>query len=341
MDARCTHGAHGPGDCPLCRARRSEPIRAGAALARIGLPDGPEPGDYAGRDRITYTSHLQAQFSLPYADPGPATEWRSTSGPHTLILSASPSHRPDGSVTAALPYGNTPRLLLMWLTTQAVLTGSPTIELGDSLRSFVAQVGVPTANAAQRRNLLDQLARVVALRYTMATETHTDANGYRGVLYRSVADEAHVWFSRGDASSDATLLTSQVTLSDRYFEEFVSRAIPLSTQHLVALQRKGAQGLTLDIYAWLAYRTHGLSDPFTVPWASIATQFGAASYARQRDFRSRFREALGKVLAVHDGFRVQANESGLLLLPGKSPIASRPRRRTLASRPATAAGNGV
>lgn len=246
----------------------------------------------------------------------------------TLVIEAGVSRRPDGSLTRAMPFGTMPRLLLMWLTTRAVQTQSPVVELGDSLRAFVTDVGVSAANSRQRAQLLDQMRRLTALRYTLLTSTSTATTGYEHQATRQVIDDLE-WFSRGDASSEDTLLTSQITLSDRFFTDFVlAHAIPLSTEHLRRLSRRGAKGLTLDVYTWLAYRTHALPGPRQVPWASLEAQFGG-QYARSRDFRRDLRSALAEVMQVHDGFRVNVADAGVLLLPSTPPIA--PRRRRLLS----------
>lgn len=81
---RCAHGSTGPRECSLCRAHRPDSIRQGAQLARIGLPDDhvstrdDSSRDLMGRDKITFAARLQAQFALPYADPGTQTEWTRT-----------------------------------------------------------------------------------------------------------------------------------------------------------------------------------------------------------------------------------------------------------------------
>src|SRR5271157_3167291 len=41
-----------------------------------------------------------------------------------------------------LPYGSIPRLLLSWMTTEAVYTRSPVLELGPTLSAFMAELGL-------------------------------------------------------------------------------------------------------------------------------------------------------------------------------------------------------
>jgi len=41
-----------------------------------------------------------------------------------------------------LPYGRYPRLLMAWVTTEAVRTREPVLQLGPSLSSFMSQLGL-------------------------------------------------------------------------------------------------------------------------------------------------------------------------------------------------------
>ena len=86
---------------------------------------------------------LWLKATLPYKDPkSPIFERRN--GHYVL--------RMMGGNDNGLPYGVYPRLLMSWITTEAVRTGSPELELGESLSSFLRNVlGI---QRGIRRNLL-------------------------------------------------------------------------------------------------------------------------------------------------------------------------------------------
>ncbi len=118
----------------------------------------------------------------------------------------------------------------------------------------------------------------------------------------------------------AALWKSTVTLSEseRFFDEIVTRPVPLDLTVLKALTRSP---LSIDIYIWLTYRRSYLKRSTTVPWKSLELQFGA-EYKRTRAFREHFLKALRKVLLIYPA-PVATTSEGLLITPGQPHI---PRR---------------
>ncbi len=91
---------------------------------------------------IGYQARVFAQTSLPYRDPGSLPVWGCRNGSLSLVVQ--PGH--------GFPFGVIPRLLLTWISTEAVRTKDPVLPLGDSLSDFMGQLGlVPTGGKAGRR----------------------------------------------------------------------------------------------------------------------------------------------------------------------------------------------
>ena len=95
-------------------------------------------------------------------------------GPHTCRIAflgmvsscrssfrASPRHFQLGSDPShiRLPYGNLPRLLMAWVSTEAVRTRSRELVLGRSLSEFMRKVGIFDEGGALRRRLRTQMDR--------------------------------------------------------------------------------------------------------------------------------------------------------------------------------------
>ena len=80
--------------------------------------------------------------------------------------------------------------------------------------------------------------------------------------------------------------------------------------------------LRLDIYTWLTHRMSYLRRPTTIPWESLAVQFGG-NYAQLRQFKAVFLKQLDKVRAVYPTAQVHQAEHGLLLLPSRPHVAPR------------------
>ena len=78
---------------------------------------------------LGFMARLLALCSLPRTNPGDRWKYVRRNGPYELIMIS-------GGKTK-LPYGNLPRLLLAWVSTEAVRTGSRVLILGDSLSEFM------------------------------------------------------------------------------------------------------------------------------------------------------------------------------------------------------------
>ena len=81
-----------------------------------------------------FMARLLALCSLPRTNPGDRLQYKRVNGPYKLIMIAGGDNK--------LPYGNLPRLLLAWVSTEAVRTGSRVLILGDSLSEFMRTLGV-------------------------------------------------------------------------------------------------------------------------------------------------------------------------------------------------------
>ena len=79
-------------------------------------------------------TRLIALCSLPRTNPGDRLQYRRANGPYSLVMTAGTGKK--------LPAGNLPRLLLAWITTEAVRTQSPNLVLGASLADFMRSLDV-------------------------------------------------------------------------------------------------------------------------------------------------------------------------------------------------------
>ena len=88
---------------------------------------------------LGFMARAMVQATLPHRAVD-GTYFERKNGSFTLSLMASPK--------IGLPYGSIPRLLLAWVTTEAVKTRSRELELGDSMSAFMSELGLkPTGGA--------------------------------------------------------------------------------------------------------------------------------------------------------------------------------------------------
>lgn len=229
-------------------------------------------------------------------------------------------HRHNGALTltmaglgSGLPYGSIPRLLLAWVSTEAVRTRDRRLVLGDHLAGFMRQVElVPTGG---RWGTIPRLRSQMERLFTTAISVSYRTPEQSKLRTFAVADSADLWWNTREPHQ-AALWQSTVTLGEQFYESIIDRPIPIDMAALQALRRSP---LALDLYTWLTYRMSYLGGPVTVPWPALAAQFGA-DYTRTRAFRAAVDDALAKVHSVYPSARVDVIPTGLRLRPSPTHI---------------------
>jgi len=222
---------------------------------------------------------------------------------------------------SGLPYGSYPRLLLAWLTTEAVRSNSPMLFLGESLSDFMEKLSlIPTGGRwGTIPRLRDQAGRLFSSHVTAYEIQDGDPARTRGGNM-VVADEWDMWWHPRSASEQGTLFHPWVKLTDRFFSEVTDRPVPIDLRALHTLKKSP---LALDLYAWATYRMSYLGRRTEIPWEALQMQFGAdysTSPQGGRDFKRNLILALRKVSMVYPALRASEGERGLILLPSPAHV---------------------
>lgn len=277
-----------------------------------------------------YLARVFAQTALPYRDPGGVPEWVRRNGGLSLIVQPGPAvYDAKGRRTpTGYPYGTAPRLLLTWLSTEAVRTKQRELPLGGSLSDFMRQLGMGTTagRGGQITRLRDQMRRLFNARISIHCDETTGTHEREAARYLSIVTEYDLWWSTRQVDQPA-LWPSSVKLSQEFYDEVTTRPVPLN---LTALRLLSGSPMRLDLYTWLTYRMSYLRKATTVPWESLLFQFGSTAQTKQarRKFRLDFSEHLSRVLVVYPEARVEVAERGVLLRPSL-PHVSRGLRPAL------------
>jgi hypothetical protein len=253
---------------------------------------------------LGFMARAMVQATLPHKQVA-GNEFERRNGNYSLSIMAPSS--------IGLPYGTIPRLLLAWLTTEAVKTKSRELELGDSLSGFMAELDMmPTGGRwGSITRLKDQSRRLFA---SSITAVYENGPGF-AVINQAVADRAQFWWNNKHPEQ-AGLWKSTVTLSENFFNEVIDRPVPIDMRAIRALKKSP---LALDIYSWLTYRMSYLKSPTVIPWAGVAMMLGS-SYAELRDFKKAFLNELRKVLLVYPNANVEVLPDGLRIKPSLTHI---------------------
>jgi len=259
---------------------------------------------------VGYMARALVQATMPHSKPK-ETSFVRENGAFSMAIMAHPK--------VGLPYGSVPRLLVAYLTTEAVRSKSREIELGDTLSAFMAELGeVPTGGRwGSITRVKEQTKRLFASNIAC---TYTSDDRDAGVNL-AVADSYELWWNPKNPDQ-ASMFTSFVKLGERFFEEVTQNPVPVDLRALKALKKSP---MALDTYCWLTYRMSYLSKPTVIPWEALQMQFGA-EYKVTRQFKAAFLRHLKAVLLMYPDAHVQPVEHGLELRPSRPHIPKLPKR---------------
>ena len=219
-----------------------------------------------------------------------------------------------------LPHGSNPRLILAWISTEAVRTGSREIVLGRSLSEFMRKLGIASTDGRGQARLRNQMKRL----FNCSVQLNYTAAGRETSATALVAELTDFWWNpkRPDQTG---LWESKVRLSEAFFNEIVSHPVPLDLTTLKALKRSP---LGLDLYLWLTYRMFALTTPQRLSWKQMYRQFGphpdkASDNVSVQDFRRKALRELKKIKLAWPELNYTTAPGVLILIP-RSRTSPRP-----------------
>ena len=262
---------------------------------------------------LGFMARLLALCTLPRTNPGNRLQYIRRNGPYTLSMTAT-------GRTAKLPFGHLPRLLLAWVTTEAVRTQRRELVLGNSLSEFMRKLGIYSTDGKAHKRLRNQMERL----FKAALVLEYDGPGETARVGSLVTDKMQLWWD--ERKPDAPVLwESTIELGEKFFEELIRHPVPLDLHVLRAVKRSS---LGLDLYLWLVYRTFALKGSMRLSWKALYRQFGAdpakATDPRTVDaFRTDCLRELGKIKTAWPGLQYRTDQGVLVLAPSLPCIPPR------------------
>ena len=271
----------------------------------------------------TFLTRFLVQATLPHRQPrGAPPIWSRTNGAYTLTLRPGVVRDPATGMHRQMDYpsGVIPRLLMFWVTTQAVRTKSRRLELGNSLSSFMRELGLnprsgrgPRSDATRLRLQMDRLFRA-----TISFEY--EGPGHRRWQDMHIAPAGELWWD-ARRPDNPVLWGSWIELGEKFYQAIMEAPVPLDVR---ALRQISNSPMALDMYAWATYKTYQVNRggrPQVISWAQLEGQFGA-EFSSPRDFRKRAKRALARVQFVYPGLNVRELRGRLMVLPGETAVVS-------------------
>ena len=259
---------------------------------------------------LGFMARLLALCSLPRTNPGNRLQYKRVNGPYKLVMIAGADNK--------LPYGNLPRLLLAWVSTEAVRTGSRVLILGDSLSEFMRTLGVYSSAGEVANRLRNQMDRLFNAHVSMIYE---DERG-KVTVNSLIAHRTEFWWNP-KRPDELVLWESKIELGEDFFNEIIQHPVPLDMNTLTALKRSS---LGLDLYLWLVYRTFPLRAPQRITWRQVYRQFGvdparASDRVTVRNFQREVLRELKKIKLAWPDLNYSTAPGVLILHPSTPVIA--------------------
>ena len=261
---------------------------------------------------LGFMARLMALCSLPRTNPGNRLQYVRRNGPYSLVMIAGGLNK--------LPYGNLPRLLLAWVSTEAVRTQSREISLGSSLAEFMRKLGINSdsgGSRGERTRLRDQMDRL----FSATVQLIYKDERVEARVSSSVADRTAFWWNERKPD-EPVLFDSKIRLGEDFYNEIVSHPVPIDMNTLKALKRCS---LGLDLYLWLTYRTFALRAPLRLSWRHLYHQFDSTpsqpvDKRAVQKFRLKVLRELKKIKLAWQELNYTTAPGVLILLPSTPSI---------------------
>lgn len=221
--------------------------------------------------------------------------------------------------SVGLPYGSKPRLLLAYLTTEAVRKCQRDIVLGDSLSKFMRALDLqPTGGrTGSIAGLKQQMTRLFSSTVTCIWENKEST----AITNMPIVSKAQIFWDP-KSPDQAGLWESTIRLGEDFFNEVSANPVPIDMRVVREIRRSP---MALDIYFWLTHRMSYLrktNAPY-IPWEALKLQFGSDSADTAQglaDFRKQFVGHLSTVLALYPQAKAEGSTLGLILRPSPTHV---------------------
>ncbi len=253
------------------------------------------------------------QAALPHRRLPDHKGWQVSGNRYCLIVEPGMRRGAGGEpVHVGVPFGSRARLILIYLQSEALRTGSREVMLGKSLRDWMGRMGIPIGG----KNLgivREQTERISRCRLTFEVR-----QGNRiGLANQNIMDTA-IFLEPAEDEAQRALFAQTARLSELFFEGLKRHPVPIEEAAISAISNNS---IAIDIYVWLAYRLHSLSQPTPLSWRALKTQFGTG-FAQMNNFKTKFLPNLRLAMSVYPDAHVEEDQGrGLLLYPSRPPVA--------------------
>lgn len=266
---------------------------------------------------LGFMARALVQATLPHSNPGDVESWGRENGAFSLVIQPGIIKKDGELKSIGLPYGSIPRLILAWITTEAIKTKSRELILGNSLSQFMHELDI--APTGGRWGSISRLKTQMKRLFSASMSCTYEEGDNWGIRKATPVERADLWWDPKNPNQ-ATVWESALLLTESFFTEIIDRPVPIDMRALKSLKKSP---MALDIYCWMTYRMSYLKHKAEIPWGALITQFGS-NYKNDaqgiRNFKKEFIKQLRKVNCVYREARIDSTSEALILHPSKTHI---------------------
>jgi hypothetical protein len=265
-------------------------------------------------DRSDFLHTVMCQVGMPRRATTERTFER-TSGHISMLLEAGRAWDGKQWIDQPLPYGTTPRLVMVHLSSEAIRTQNRTVEIGNSIRQFLLTLGIGDGGGPRGGYTVfkKQMEALAACKLLIGMQNE----GRIVNIKTNPITRFEAWLQ--PSGTQQSLWPGVLELSQDFYETLQNHAVPLDYRALSALKHSS---LALDVYTWLAHRLCRIkqSTGVMLSWENLREQFGQ-EYGNPKDFKREFKNVLHQVLTVYPNARIEEVIGGIKLFPSPPPIS--------------------
>lgn len=237
--------------------------------------------------------------------------WERTGGPNGEIKLHIESGYGINKDAVGIPYGAVARLILIYLSSEAVANNSRIVELGRSMKQFLDRMGMSVGGKSVAM-VRDQSRRISMCRLTFFNKRERDTQISNGSFVRNavICDNVEA------GGQQLRLWNDTVELDEAFFQSLKDHPLPLRE---AAVRQLSGRSMALDLYIYFSYRLHVLERPTTVSWSALYQQFGGG-YGKREVFVQSVKDPIMLALAAYPEAKVDITRAGLVLHPSPSPV---------------------
>ena len=243
-------------------------------------------------------------------------------GRYTLAITPKPVLRREAGemkmTSLGVPFGSYPRVILIYIMSEAVRTGSRNVYLGGSFAEWLRRLGYTNASHGSRGTaslLRGQLDRLLACEWMIRWDDSASDDAAFAVKEVKLANEY-----AGLRGKDGSFI-KEISLADGFFTHLREHAVPLNEAAIRELKNNPT---ALDLYTYFAYRLQRINGarPSMLSWAQLSTHLGSSAES-PRKFRQSIRQSWDLVSAVYPNARVDLTGPVIKMWESPPPVEKR------------------